>query len=199
MTASWQGILIGVSVAAPVGPMAILCLRRSVMFGRSVGLASGMGVASAHALYSALAIFGLQGLSMLVSEHTAVVRVASAVAVGALGVRVACASPSTEQGQSRQLKPGSAYASAFGLGLTNPLTILSLASLFAGLDLTAAQGAPRAILLVLGVFAGSSLWWLVMTRSASALARRFTVRMLSRLNRLAGPCLVAVGASIALR
>lgn len=149
MTASWQGIVIGMSVAAPVGPMAILCLRRSMLFGRSIGLASGMGVASAHAVYSALAIVGLLGLSTLLSEHDAVVQAASAILVVALGVRTACASPSSEAGRLSRQTTGSAYASAFGLGLTNPLTILSLASLFAGLDLTAAHGAPRAIMLVL--------------------------------------------------
>lgn len=199
MISSWQGLVIGVSVAAPVGPMAILCLRRSIMFGRSVGFATGMGVASAHALYAAVAMVGLQAVSTLLGEHKSFVRLASAVVVTGLGVRIACASPSSDHGDRPALTRRSAYASAVGLCMANPLTILSIASLFAGLDPTAAHGPPGAIMLVLGVFAGSSLWWLLMTRSASVFAGRFTAGTLSAFNRLAGSSLVALGASIALR
>ncbi|MDP9441657.1 MAG: hypothetical protein M3P34_05675 [Actinomycetota bacterium] len=116
-----------------------------------------------------------------------------------LGIRLACASPSSEQGQLRQLSLGSAYASAFGLSLANPLMVLSLASLIASSDLSAVQTAPSAAILVAGVFAGSSLWWLVMTRSATLFATRFTARTVTALNRIAGPSLVASAASIAFR
>ena len=199
MISSWQGIVIGVSVAAPIGPMAILCVRRSVMFGRSVGLATGMGMASAHALYSAIAMTGLQSLSAVLGTHGVVVRVVSATVMVGLGIRIACASPTREHGQLRQMTPGSAYASALGLSLANPLMVLSLVSLLASADLSAVRTAPGAVMLVLGVFAGSSLWWLLMTRSATVLAARLTTRSLTALNRLAGPSLVASAATIVLR
>lgn len=199
MISSWQGMVIGLSVAAPVGPMAILCVRRSVMFGRSVGLATGMGMASAHALYSAIAMTGLQGVSAMLGTHSVVVRVVSATIMVGLGVRIACASPTRERGQLHPMTPGAAYASAFGLSLANPLMVLSLVSLLASSDLSAVRTAPGAVMLVLGVFAGSSLWWLLMTRSATVLAARLTPRSLTSLNRLAGPSLVASAASIVLR
>ena len=199
MISSWQGIVIGVSVAAPVGPMAILCLRRSVMFGRSVGMATGMGIASAHALYSAFAVVALQGVATMLGTHSVAVRAVSATVLVGLGVRMACTSGSRERGQVRQLSPKSAYASAFGLGLANPLTVLSLASLLGSSDLSAVQTAPAAVVLVAGVFAGSSLWWLVVTRSAALFATRLTTRSLVTLNRIAGPTLVASAASIAFR
>ncbi len=199
MISSWQGVVIGVSVAAPVGPMAILCVRRSIMFGRSVGMATGIGMASAHALYSAVAMAGLQSVSAVLGTHSVVVRAASAVILVGLGIRLACASPSSEQGQLRQLRLGSAHASAFGLSLVNPLMVLSLASLIAASDLSAVQTAPSAVMLVAGVFAGSSLWWLVMTRSATLFTTRFTARTVTALNRIAGPSLVASAASIAFR
>lgn len=117
-----------------------------------------------------------------------------------LGVRTAwAASPSSDPGHLRRPTTRAAYLSALGQCLANPLTILSLAGLFAGLDPTAAEGAPRAVTLVLGIFAGSALWWLLMTRAAAALAKRFTGHTLGALNRLSGPSLMAVGASIALR
>ncbi len=199
MISSWQGIVIGVSIAAPIGPMAILCLRRCFIFGRSVGLATGMGVASAHLLYSAVAVVGLQSVSTLLNAHSGVVRAAGAAVMIGLGVRTAWASPSSEPGQLCRPTTRAAYLSALGLCLANPLTVLSLAGLFAGLDPTAAEGAPRAVTLVLGVFAGSSLWWLVLTRSAAAIAKRFTGHTLGALNRVSGPSLMAMGASIAFR
>lgn len=196
---SWQGVIIGVSVAAPVGPMAILCLRRSIMFGRSVGMATGMGMASAHALYSAVAMAGLHSVSAIMGTHSVVVRAASAVIMVGLGIRLAFASPSSEQGQLRQLSLGSAYASAFGLSLANPLMVLSLASLLATSDLSTVQTAPSVVMLVTGVFAGSSLWWLVMTRSATLFATHLMTRTITGLNRLTGPSLVAIAASITFR
>ncbi len=199
MTSSWQGLVIGVSVAAPVGPLAILCLRRSVMFGRSLGMATGMGIASAHAVYSALAVTGLQGAPAILGTHSDTVRAASAMILVGLGIRTACTKPSAEPGRLRDLSRKSAYASAFGLGLVNPLTILSLASLLASSNLSAVQTAPAAAMLVVGVFAGSSLWWLLVTRTVTAFASRFTTRTLVALNRIAGPSLVASAASIALR
>ncbi len=199
MISSWQGVVIGVSIAAPIGPMAILCLRRSFIFGRTVGLATGMGVASAHLLYSVVAVIGLQSVSTLLNGHSGVVRAAGAAVMIGLGVRTAWASPSSEPGQSCRPTTRAAYLSALGLCLANPLTVLSLAGLFAGLDPTAAEGAPRAVTLVLGVFAGSSLWWLLLTRSAAAIAKRFTGHTLGALNRVSGPSLMAAGVSIAFR
>ncbi len=199
MISSWQGVVIGVSVAAPVGPMAILCVRRSIMFGRSVGMATGLGMASAHALYSAVAMAGLQNVSAILGTHSVVVRAASALIMLGLGIRLACASPSTEQGQLRQVSPKSAYVSAFGLSLANPLMVLALASLLASSDLSAVQTVPSAVMVAAGVFTGSSLWWLVMTRSATLFATRFTARTVTALNRLAGPSLMASAASIAFR
>ena len=169
------------------------------MFGRSVGLATGMGMASAHALYSAIAMTGLQGVSAMLGTHSVVVRVVSATIMVGLGIRIACASPTREHGQLQPMTPGSAYASAFGLSLANPLMVLSLVSLLASSDLSAVRTAPGAVMLVVGVFAGSSLWWLLVTRSATVLAARLTTCSLTALNRLAGPSLVASAASIVLR
>lgn len=169
------------------------------MFGRSVGMATGLGMASAHALYSAVAMAGLQNVSAILGTHSVVVRAASAVIMLGLGIRLACASPSTEQGQLRQVSPKSAYVSAFGLSLANPLMVLALASLLASSDLSAVQTVPSAVMVAAGVFTGSSLWWLVMTRSATLFATRFTARTVTALNRLAGPSLMASAASIAFR
>src|SRR5215213_2887820 len=126
--------MVGVSVAAPVGPMAILCLRRSMVFGRSVGLATGLGVASAHALYSALALVGVHGLLTATDRRTAMQTVGGLVLVG-LGARMATVAAPVGREGLRPMSTRAAYASAIGLCLANPLTVVSLAGLFAGLKL----------------------------------------------------------------
>ena len=197
MVGGWQGMVIGVSVAAPVGPMAVLCVRRSVLFGRAVGLATGLGVASAHALYSAVAMLGLGGVSDALAAHGPAVRAAGAVIVAGIGLRMACARPPVLTGEGGRLTRRAAYGTAFGLCLANPLTVVSLAGLFAGLDPVSASGGLRAPLLVLGVFVGSSLWWLVLTGSAGVVGRGLTTARLRRFNRGAGACLVVLAGLIA--
>ena len=190
-------MVIGVSVAAPVGPMAVLCIRRSVLFGRAVGLSSGLGVASAHALYSAVAVLGLGGVSAALAAHGSAVRAASAVIVAGIGLRIASSRPPVRTSDGGLLTRRAAYGTAFGLCLANPLTVVSLAGLFAGLDVAATSGGMRAPLLVVGVFAGSSLWWLVLTGWAGVVGRRLTTARQRGFNRAAGACLVVLAGLIA--
>ena len=87
MISTWQGVVIGLTVAAPIGPMGILCIRRSVTFGRSLGLATGLGTASAHAIYGLVAFAGVRGLCAAVIDHGSALRHVSGLLIVALGVR----------------------------------------------------------------------------------------------------------------
>ncbi len=196
MRRSWEGVLVGLSVAAPVGPMALLCLRRSIRLGGGIGLATGFGVASAHALYSALAVAGVHGVQTALSDHALVVQHVSGLLLIGLGVRMVVRSRPNDPSDLRPLSARAAYASAVALCLANPLTVVSLAGLLAGPHLTSGGPGEDTALLVGGVFVGSSLWWLFVTCAAALLAARLNSRTVRWLNLTSGIGVAAMGASI---
>jgi threonine/homoserine/homoserine lactone efflux protein len=132
-----RSILIGISIAAPVGPIGILCIRRTLAEGRIAGFISGLGAATADAFYGAIAAFGLTFISLFLLQHTFWLRLGGGIFLLFLGVRIFLAIPAssaeneTSPGKKRGLL--NYYASTFLLTITNPLTILSFAAIFAGI------------------------------------------------------------------
>jgi len=189
-----RGLVIGFSIAAPVGPIGVLCIRRTLAKGRLHGLASGLGAATADASFGAVAGFGLTAVSGLLVEQQGWLRLIGGVFLCALGARTFLARPASEAAPAGRSGLLGAYLSALALTLTNPLTILSFAAIFAGLGIAEA-GADygAALILVAGVFAGSAAWWLLLSGGVSLLRERFTPRRMRWVNRLSGAVLVAFG------
>jgi threonine/homoserine/homoserine lactone efflux protein len=187
-----RGLLLGFTIAAAVGPISLLTIRRTLAHGRVYGLASGLGVALADSTYGAIAAFGLTAIgSLLVSGRVVLGLVGGAVLV-AIGVRTMRSRPgAVATVDDRPGLPG-AFLSIFGLTMTNPMTILSFAALFAGFGV-AGGGLGAAALVVLGVFCGSASWWLLLTAVVSALRSRVTISGLTWVNRLSGLALAAFG------
>ena len=191
-----KGLLVGFSIAAPVGPIGLLCLQRSLNSGRRAGLASGLGAASADAVYGALAAVGFGAAAGLLVEHLAWLRLGGGLFLLYLGVATWRASPPQTMARTDGgLRVGQAYLSTFFLTLTNPLTILSFIGIFAGLGLgpAASGGLWRAALLVLGVFLGSAGWWLFLSSAAGWAGARLQAGGLRTVNRLAGAILAGCG------
>ncbi|MBN1148651.1 MAG: LysE family translocator [Anaerolineales bacterium] len=197
-----RGLLIGFSIAAPVGPIGVLCIRRSLAHGRLSGLASGLGAASADAVYGGVAALGLTLISAFLVEQQAWLRLVGGVFLVYLGLKTllgarACAQQGGAQHEtapSRGRLLGD-YASTFFLTLTNPMTIISFAAVFAGLGLGSANSSPAAALaLVLGVFLGSAAWWLLLSSITQALGAHFLKPGgLKWINRLSGAVIAAFG------
>lgn len=193
-----RGLVIGFSIAAPVGPIGVLCIRRTLAEGRAAGLASGLGAATADALYGTVAAAGLTAVSGFLLAQAGWIRLGGGLFLLYLGARTLLARPvdarPTVGGPAPVGRRGliDAYASTFLLTLTNPLTILSFAAVFAGLGLGAAPGEyGAALLLVLGVFSGSALWWLLLSSGVSRLRARLDVQGLVWVNRIAGLVILA--------
>lgn len=172
-----KGLAIGFSIAAPVGPIGILCIRRTLARGRLSGLLTGLGAATADAFYGTLAAAGLTSIAGLASGRPMLaLRVCGGLFLLWLAWSTArprpagAAEPSATAGQPVRGLLG-AYTSALALTMTNPMTILSFAAIFAGLGLNPAAGAGRAgaAALVAGVFAGSCLWWLILSGGSGLL------------------------------
>jgi threonine/homoserine/homoserine lactone efflux protein len=187
-----RGLVLGFTIAAAVGPISLLTIRRTLAHGRIYGLASGMGVALADATYGAIAAFGLTAVSaLLVSGRVALGLVGGAFLI-ALGWRTIRSTPGDVATVADRPGLGGAFLSIFGLTMTNPMTILSFAALFAGFGVAGGDG-REAALLVAGVFCGSAGWWLLLTASVSALRSRVTIRALTWINRISGLVLVLFG------
>jgi threonine/homoserine/homoserine lactone efflux protein len=195
-----KGLLLGFSIAAPVGPIGILCIRRTVADGRASGFVSGLGAATADALYGCIAGFGLKFISSLILGLHAWLNLVGGLFLLYLGIRTFVSRPATEAAQASGSGLLGAYGSTLALTLTNPMTILSFAATFAGLGLVPQPGTgiasgryAGAVSLVLGVFAGSAFWWLLLSGGVSLFRTRLSARLLRWLNRISGLVLVGFG------
>ena len=190
-----RGLAIGFGIAAPVGPIGVLCIRRTLADGRAVGFASGLGAATADAVYGAVAAFGLTLISRALVGQRIWLQAAGGVFLCYLGVRTWIAAPATTtEASGRGSGLVSAWASTFALTLTNPTTILSFVAIFAGLGLGAgAGGYGPAALMVLGVFLGSALWWLLLSMGVGFFRSVLKRQGLRWVNRLAGVIILAFG------
>ncbi len=189
-----KGLIIGFLIAAPVGPIGILCARRTLTDGRRAGLASGLGAATADAIYGFIAAFGLTVISELIIEHQSWLRIVGGVLLCILGVRTFRADPNYVPAKKSGRVYAGMYTSTFFLTLTNPLTIFSLAAVFAGFGIAGTKGSLlHAAVLILGVFLGSGIWWLMLIGAVSLFRRRFATPMLGWVNRIAGIVIAGSG------
>lgn len=190
----FRALLLGFAIAAPVGPIGLLCIRRTLAEGRGAGLASGLGAATADALYGAVAGFGLTALSTLLVQQQTWLRLAGGAFLCYLGARTLLSRPAERPARSQGPGLFGAYLSTFLLTLTNPLTILSFAAAFAGLGLAQTGGDfAAAAATVAGVFAGSAAWWFLLSGGVSLLAGRFDARALLWVNRASGLVIIGFG------
>jgi threonine/homoserine/homoserine lactone efflux protein len=182
-----KGLIIGFSIAAPVGPIGVLCIRRTLTEGRISGFVSGMGAATADALYGCVAGFGVTYVSNFLICQQFAFRLIGALFLGYLGARIFFSKPAEAPSKAEGKGLTGAYASTLFLTLTNPVTILAFAAIFAGLGLGNSGGDYTAgMLLVLGVFLGSAAWWLFLSTGVGLFRTWFNGPRLRWVNRLSG-------------
>ncbi len=196
-----KGFLIGFAIAAPVGPIGVLCIRRTLANGRLIGFLSGLGAATADMSYGAVAAFGLTAVQRFLVGGQVWLHLIGGLFLIFLGLRTffATASPRTiplqadEPVKSRRSRL-SAYLSTVALTLTNPATIISFGVIFAGLRLGETHGNYLlAALLVAGVFLGSAAWWLTLSGVVGLVRERFTPAWMTWVNRFAGAIIFGFG------
>ncbi len=179
-----------------MGPIGVLCLRRTLAYGRGSGLASGLGAATADALYGCVAGLGLTLITGLLIQQQSWFRFGGGIFLLYLGARTFLARPAVAASATSRSDLAGDYLSTFFLTLTNPLTILAFAAIFAGLGVgDTAGGYGSAALMVLGVFIGSGLWWLILSYGVARLRDRFNLRGLRWVNRVSGLVILGFGAA----
>ncbi|SMC35012.1 LysE family translocator [Sporomusa malonica] len=190
-----KGIVLGFSIAAPVGPIGVLCIRRTLSNGMLSGFLSGLGTATADALYGCIAAFGLTVISTFLVDNQSYFRLIGGLFLLYLGYTTFRSNPpelAAADGSGKGFLGD--YVSALFLTLTNPMTIISFAAIFAGLGVGQTAGNYMlAGLLVFGVFVGSMLWWLILSRMVIVLRSRFDQKRLKWVNQFSGIIIAAFG------
>jgi putative LysE/RhtB family amino acid efflux pump len=203
MTETWafalKGVLLGLSIAAPVGPIGVLCIRRTIAYGFFAGFAGGLGTALADAVYAALAAFGFAALLGDLIAGNSWFRLAGAAFLLWLAWTTWNAGPATREAKVDARTLVGTFAATFALTLANPATIVTFAGLFLALGLGDTGGSTDAgAALVAGVFAGSLLWWIVLSTLVVAVREKLGPRAMVAINRGAALLLAAFAAWIVL-
>lgn len=192
-----KGIVIGLSVAAPIGPMSMLTMRRTIDRGFFAGVTSGLGIALADATYGAIAAFGLTTLTDVLIDYQRVIRLAGGLALLYIGWRILQsarnpveARPETEADRGLGRIIGTMYL----LTMSNPTTILSFAAIFGGLGLSVGSTRADSLLLVASVFAGSMLWWIALSGLLTKIRSRLTPLWITRIDLAAGAIILVMAA-----
>lgn len=179
------GVLIGLIVAAPVGPVNIICIRRALSRGAMNGFVVGMGAAAADGLFGAIAAFGLTSVTLILQQTNGWIEIIGGLILLGVSVFLWRTHPHLDNVKDSYRDRFRAALGTFLLTMTNPMTILGFVAIFASLGLGGmGQNYANALLITLGIFLGSTLWWAIISRGAGRLKRRLTDKHLSRINRI---------------
>lgn len=188
-----KSLLLGLAIAAPLGPIGALCIHRTLENGLAAGVAGGLGTALADALYASLAAIGFATFAGVLSSLDTPLRLAGAMFMLWLGIQSLRASPSKPAARVSARNLLGTTAATFALTIANPMTILAFAALFAGLGLAATDSALDAVLVVSGVFAGSMLWWILLSGGVSIARHRLPDTFARWVARMSGILLIGFG------
>lgn len=195
-----EGAIIGFLIALPVGPAAILCIRRTIAAGAFAGYATGLGAALGDVVFGAVAVFGLSFVAEFISRYEFWIRAFGGVFLCAMGVsylrhRPRSVGDPVALDRERRLATYVRYcSSSFFITVFNPITVMAFAAVFAGRGLSdVGSDATEATILIAAVFAGALAWWLLLCMVALVLRRRFSEAGLVWLNRVSGGALLLFG------
>lgn len=189
-----KGIILGFSIAAPVGPIGLLCIRRTLANGMGNGFISGLGAATADALYGFIAALGISTVSIFLVDHQSYLRLIGGVFLLYLGYTTFKSMPAEVAANASGEGLIGAYASTLFLTIANPMTIMSFAAVFAGLGIGATgENYISSFFLIIGVFIGSMLWWLILSGMVTVLRHNLDGKRLQLVNQLSGLIITGFG------
>ncbi|MBS2967670.1 LysE family transporter [Metabacillus sp. KIGAM252] len=185
-----KAFILGFSVSAPVGPIGILCIQRTLSKGKSAGFLTGFGAVTANIIYAAIAAFGFSMVSSFLLKYELYLKIFGSAFLIYLGVKTFLKKPASNAAQLEGETLFRMYASTFLLMITNPAAILNFAAMFTGLGFD--KGLDSSFALIGGVFLGASFWWMILSIGVSAFKKRI-VPHLSFINKAAGALIVLLG------
>jgi threonine/homoserine/homoserine lactone efflux protein len=187
----FKGLIIGVLIAAPVGPIGILCVNRTLSGGRMAGFVSGLGAVTGDGFYAAVAAYGITIITSFLSTNRLWLTLAGGLFLAAVGIRVILAKVDLMGDESKKKNLAEYYVSAVLVTLSNPVTVVIFGAVFAILGLgREGEGFLAPTAMVLGVIAGATLCWFVLSWAVNALRSRFSFSALGIFNRISGAALM---------
>ncbi|MDD4616285.1 MAG: LysE family transporter [Alphaproteobacteria bacterium] len=210
----YRGLILGLLIAAPVGPVGLLCIRRTLQKGTLIGLATGLGAACTDALFGSIAVYSVSAILGFIHHYEASIRIIGGFIVFAAAwhtwfdhpkpahqpefvTKVIHMTPDDEEesiakAKTRWIAMIRAGLTGLIITMTNPLTLFATLAFVATFG--AVKGKLEANVLILGIFCGSTLWWFMLTGGVSLLRRHFTENRIVTVNRLTAIGLAALGA-----
>ena len=194
-----EGVLMGLVVAVPVGPLGLLCINRALMLGPTCGLFSGLGVATADALAAGIAALGITLISGFLLTHQLLLRLIGGLFLCFLGYKIYRTEPVAVAPIKHINGLVGAYATTFFLTVSNPVTFLSFVAIYAGWHVPSLHGHYiAAATLTLGVFTGSAAWWVGLFIGLTAFHDKFNLRFLFWVHRVSGAVIALIGIGVLL-
>lgn len=192
-----KGIVIGFSLAAPIGPVGMMCIRRTLTHGHLRGFVSGLGAATADSVYAIVAAFGITLISNFILQHEYPIRLVGGILLILLGIRTLARHPVEKDPKNGLNGHASAYVTMFFLTFTNPMTLFAFAVVFAGMGAGSVIGDTlKASFLVAGVFVGSAIWFVFITTAVHVYKDKFKLWGLKIINAIAGLFILICGIAI---
>jgi threonine/homoserine/homoserine lactone efflux protein len=189
-----KGLVVGFVVAAPAGPIAVMCLHRSIEEGHLSGIATGIGAALGDTVFGALALFGVGYVAAFISSEQIPLRLGGGVVLCALGIVTFLRRPRPGTFVEDHITLIGAFAGAFALTLANPITILAFLAIFSAIGVEHLAGQRvDAVTLIAGILAGSTAWWMLLAVGAALFRDRFTEKGLIWITRISGLVIVGFG------
>jgi threonine/homoserine/homoserine lactone efflux protein len=189
----FKGICIGFALAVPIGPIGIMCIRKTLTEGRLRGLIIGLGAATADLIYGTIAAFGLTFISNTLFNQRIWIRLVGGILFLLLGAKIFRTHPENTNVHIGSKGIFGSYISTVFLTLTNPLTIFAFVAVFAALGLGKELGYYSTSALVIGVFIGSCLWFLSLNSGATFFKKKLNLAGLKWVNRVAGILIILSG------
>ena len=194
-----KGIAIGLVAAAPIGPVNILVMQQTLRYGRLNGLLTGAGAMLGDGIFAMVAAFGISAVSSFIITWAFWIQILGASILCVMGIKTFRARPQVACVDQNLTRWTQTIASTFVLTITNPMTMLGFAALFAGVGGLGTGDLASAASIVAGVVSGSALWWLTISQGVGLIRSRIDEGVFALINRASGTMIILFGMAMFIR
>lgn len=189
-----KAIVLGFSLAAPVGPIGLLVINRTIRKGQLYGFISGLGATFADGIYGCIAGFGFSAIINFLIQHSEIIKPVGCIAICLIGIKTFVSKTHFQQVKTRDSKNLiGAFGSVFFLTLSNPITIFFFIALFSGLGLNVGDSYFSVVTFIVGVLLGSAAWWLILSSVTGVVRHRISEKTIGVINKISGTALIVFG------